>query len=470
MSTDIERRRLLKALGATGMLAVLGPSALAACAAGGGGGESTAEVAGPLGDLLKKAREDFAGQTLNISCINTVQSDAIKAILGEFESATGMRVNMTSLAENAQITKISVSLAAKSNAFDLYQIQNVFVSEYVAKDWFVPVSELQADTAHTLSGFNLDAYAPGAVEQLMAAQKQIAMPMFLATQVYYYRTDLFQKAGIDQLPTTFDELEDVCEKLKASGSTPVALRGAVGPTMNLYSWGSWLYGEGGGYFQSYDAATNKYTGPRLSSPESVRSVERYAKVIKDYAPRGSNTWAVSDVTKAFLAGEVAMMQEGSPFGGTVNDPKKSAVAGKVAAFAVPAGPAGRFPPLGAQGWALPRVSEKKGAAWAFMQWATHPDTLREAALGSSFAAPPTPATLEDAEFVKKYDFEGFLDAITPSYTAEKSSPIGGAYTPTLQNWQAAGQEVSTLLNEVISGRMSAQDAMTRADAALAKYI
>lgn len=470
MTKAMDRRAFLRQAGLFGGLAVVAPSLLSACGGGSGGSAGATTASGELGDFLASEGEQYAGETLNISAINSVQSDAIKSLLGQFEDATGIKVNMTSLAENAQITKISVTLDARSDAFDLYQIQNVFVPQYEANDWFVPVQELMGSGTH--EGFSLDNYAPSSITQLTTADKLVAMPMFLATQVVYYRTDLFEKAGIDVLPETFDELQEVCEKLRSADENvaPIALRGAIGPTMNLYSWGAWLYGFGGNYFKKFDAPTNTYSGPSLSSLESVASVEAYARFIQDYAPPGASAWAVSDITKAFLGGQIAMMQEGSPFAGAVNDPATSAVAGNVGVFPVPAGPDGQWPPIGAQGWAIPRASQKQGAAWLFSQWATHPDTLLAAATESQFSAPPTPETIAEQEFAETFDLPGFLEALTPAYEQEESSPIGGAFTPTLLNWQAAGTEVSTLLNAVISGQQDAQAAMTQADGVLAQYI
>ena len=46
---------------------------------------------------------------------------------------------------------------------------------------------------------------------------------------FFYNKDLFEQAGITEEPKTWDEFLDVCEKIKASGVTPIALG-------NQYSW------------------------------------------------------------------------------------------------------------------------------------------------------------------------------------------------------------------------------------------
>ena len=467
MPGEPSRRTFLRA-GALGSLAVIAPALLSGC--GEARTVSGDRVPGELGEFLTAAGRRHAGKTLNISCINTVQSGAIKKLLSEFEGTTGVRVNMMPLAENAQITKIAVTLGAESEAFDLYQVQNVFVPQYADRDWFVTVDELMQDPSRVAPGYSLDAYAPSAVTQLTTGGRVIAVPMFLATQVVYYRTDLFAQAGVGSVPRTFADLEQVCHRLLDTGVAPIALRGAIGATMNVYSWGSWLYGFGGNYFTRFDRDANAYAGPELASPEAIASVETYSRFVNDYGPPGSSSWAVSDITKAFLAGRVAMMQEGSPFAGTVNDPASSAVAGRVAAFPVPGGPAGHFPPAGAQGWAIPRTTAERDLAWLFAQWATHPQTLLKAALTSSFPAPPTPMALADPRFVERYDLAGYLDAVRETYVRQDGAPIGGAFTPTLAGWQGAGQEVSTQLNSAISGQVSAAEAMHRANEALRRFV
>ncbi len=53
--------------------------------------------------------------------------------------------------------------------------------------------------------------------------KQYGIPYDLHTVGFWYRTDLFQQAGITTPPTTIDELNSDVTKLKAKGITPIAI-------------------------------------------------------------------------------------------------------------------------------------------------------------------------------------------------------------------------------------------------------
>ena len=322
----------------------------------------------------------------------------------------------------------------------------------------IQVSELSEMESVTFPGLDAEAYAPAAVGQLTFADELWALPMFVATQVFYYRTDIFEKYDVE-VPETMDELIEVIETIDSEEVPAIALRAASGSTQNLFPFTSWLYNMGGSYFDSMDPATGAYSGPALDSKEAAAAGDLYASVLREHGPSGALNWAVADVTRAFLSGQVAIIQEGSPFGGTINDPEQSAVAGKVGAFAMPAGDAGSFYPSAAQGWGINRYSENTEASWLFTQWATDPGVLLEASLRAQFPAPPLTSVFENADFREKYDFPGFLDSLETSLNGE-TSPIGGPYIPAILDWQATGQKISVEFNKVINGQIDASEAFS----------
>lgn len=52
--------------------------------------------------------------------------------------------------------------------------------------------------------------------------KIYAYPMAQEMLGVYYNQELFEKAGITEVPKTFSQMKEVCEKLQASGITPFA--------------------------------------------------------------------------------------------------------------------------------------------------------------------------------------------------------------------------------------------------------
>lgn len=49
------------------------------------------------------------------------------------------------------------------------------------------------------------------------------MPVAVLPGGIWYSQDLFAEAGIDEVPTTIDELNDAVEALKGTGVAPIAL-------------------------------------------------------------------------------------------------------------------------------------------------------------------------------------------------------------------------------------------------------
>ncbi|MCM3540954.1 ABC transporter substrate-binding protein [Priestia endophytica] len=85
-------------------------------------------------------------------------------------------------------------------------------------------AELWHDYLEDLSG---EPWVPQALPETLASiksgEKVYGMPMNIEGYGFIYNKDLFAKAGIQQLPTTLNELETTAERLKKAGITPFSL-------------------------------------------------------------------------------------------------------------------------------------------------------------------------------------------------------------------------------------------------------
>ena len=80
----------------------------------------------------------------------------------------------------------------------------------------------QAD-GHHLGGIELGRPTGNAAKGWQTDGKQYGIPYDLHTVGFWYRTDMFQKAGITSPPATMDDLNADVAKLKAAGMTPVSI-------------------------------------------------------------------------------------------------------------------------------------------------------------------------------------------------------------------------------------------------------
>lgn len=108
-------------------------------------------------------------------------------------------------------------LQSRMNAGDFPDVFDV-ESGTSAKEYYEYAYDWSNDTA-TLDKFNEDAIDTGRDD----AGNVMSLPWTYENMGLIYNKDLFEKAGITELPTTMDELEAACVKLNDAGITAFAL-------------------------------------------------------------------------------------------------------------------------------------------------------------------------------------------------------------------------------------------------------
>lgn len=98
---------------------------------------------------------------------------------------------------------------------------------------------------------------------------------------FFYNKTLFNQAGIDAVPTTWDEFDKVCGKLKDAGITPI-----TGDTTYMTSFMGYHLGR----YLGQDGVKALVNDPASKDPDSVNwddeRVAQAAKDIEDFAKKG----------------------------------------------------------------------------------------------------------------------------------------------------------------------------------------
>lgn len=131
--------------------------------------------------------------------------------------------------------------------------------------------------------------------------KIYAAPYSILYNTTLYNMDVFKNAGVEE-PETFDEFLEACEKIKASGVTPIALKND--------GWAGFIW------FQQLIAAKDPQLYLDLCSGTKKYTDEAVAEVMelwKDMLDKGYFTkpMTIQDIEKKLANGEVAMMLEPS---------------------------------------------------------------------------------------------------------------------------------------------------------------
>ena len=272
------------------------------------------------------------------------------------------------------------------------------------------------------------------------------LPFFAATIMTYYRADLLEQAGIDPAQLdTIDGFYDAVKKLHQGDIAGVAMRGH--PDESSWHQTVFMKGLGGKYFE--DIKKENYQ-PTLNTPEVIKAAEMYADMFANYSPEGAVNFKYSDVVVAMQQGNTAIIMEGAPLGGRINDPEKSTVRGKLGYTMVPQGPGGRHPAFTGHGVALASAAQNPEPAWLFLQWALSKEITLDIALNSNHVAVSRNSVWEDEKFREKWNLPGaggdFLKTFQDSLNAADPD-----YRPRISGWGEVNRAYGEALQKDYAG-------------------
>ena len=137
--------------------------------------------------------------------------DAMETVINNFNAANpGIKVNFVQVPDTATVLQ---SRAQLNEMPDMFGCTTGNMFELMSEDGIIM----------DLTGQEfLSSVEPSSLEMSTYNGKNWRLPYSLSCYGLYVRTDIFEEQGL-ALPTTWDELMDVCEKLTAAGITPFAL-------------------------------------------------------------------------------------------------------------------------------------------------------------------------------------------------------------------------------------------------------
>ncbi|PWW33711.1 MULTISPECIES: extracellular solute-binding protein [Paenibacillus] len=171
--------------------------------------------------------------------------------------------------------------------------------------------------------------APGMAEAIQKDGKIYTLPVYTHIANLYVNTELFEQAGA-KLPTTYTELLDAVEKLKAAGITP-ALMGEKDRWPGMYWYDIIAMRQAGN-----EAVIEAFKDPaKWNSPDFVAAATKMQELAKAGAFNSSMfSMGYDEMLGAFNAGNGAMMFQANWVNAGIEDPS-SATKGKVKVIPFP---------------------------------------------------------------------------------------------------------------------------------------
>lgn len=339
--------------------------ALASCSSNNqgslGGGASPAASASVGGSKVTE---------LTVATATTPWLDGYKAIVADYEKQTGVKVTLKPFPFDGLQTQQINAVQQKSNAFDVFQINEGWVGQFYGQGWLTPLKQIDP-------GFTWDSGVASfaGLSRWDAAQKVtsesgevVALPLNGNIQLLAYRKDLYEKMGL-QPPTTFDEAiangkRAVAEGLAKYGYTARG-QGAPGGNSVTFDFSTVLHGYG----VEYVAKPGVDWTPTIAGPDAQSAMAKYLELLK-LGPANPQTVDQAGVIAAMQSGDTLQGHMVAAVAPQLADPNKSKVAGKIGYAIVPGGPAGSAPISGAWTMGVPvgLPGDRAQAALAFMKW------------------------------------------------------------------------------------------------------
>jgi multiple sugar transport system substrate-binding protein len=333
-----------------------------------------------------------AGETINIGFSAHPMSDALIPLLPEFEKLTGIKVKYEVAPEADFRAKLNAQLKAGSSAFDVYMTGPATNWGYVHNGWIENLQPYIDSKTKTGPDYDFKDFYPNAVNVNRWNGKPFAgqgvgplygIPMNEEGYAIMYRKDIFAKEGL-KAPNTVDELIAAAKKLDGKTYNGKKIDGFV--ARGIDNWGPLITGYGT-FLGAYGAKDLKADGTTaIATPAVIQATKKWVEIMK-YAPKDVASYDWQQVQSHFAAGNAAIMIDADHMAATFEDPKASAIAGKVGYALPPKGPAGRTSGIWLWSLAMNKHSVHKDAAWYFIQWASSKKQM-EATVEAGSINPP----------------------------------------------------------------------------------
>ena len=321
---------------------------------------------------------------------------------------------------------------------------------------FVDASSVQGFAAHgallNLDGYiagskttNIDDYVPGFLDSTQYKGSTFGLPLDGETTGLFYRTDMFQQAGIDKPPATWDEFQADAAKLtdKAKGVYGFA---EFAPESSYYWW-PFLW-QAGGHLMTPDGKDIAF-----DSPAGIRSANFYVGLAK-YSSPDYYSQISYDGRVGFEAGKIAMFEAGAWFGGTVKSEHPN-ITKKWSVTPLPRGPAGCGTTIGGDSLVVFSQSKNPDAAWLWIEYLTRPDIMKAWSFGepTTTLLPTRQSLLDDPQLGK---FNPWLTQFAQQMSCAVNDNL------TNPKWPQINDALNAELGKAIFGEESATEAIHNA--------
>jgi len=243
-----------------------------------------------------------AAETLTVATVNNADMIRMQRLSKTFEQQNpDIKLNWVVLEENVLRQRLTTDIATQGGQFDVLTIGMYEASLWGDKGWLAPMKDLP-------EGYELDDVFPSVREGLSVDGTLYALPFYAESSMTYYRTDLFEQAGLD-MPEhpTWTQMARFAEKLHKPGDDQygICLRGKAGWGENMALVTTVANAFGARWF-------DEKWQPEFDGPEWTKAANFYVDLLSKYGPPGASSNGFNENLALFNSGKCAMWVVGNP--------------------------------------------------------------------------------------------------------------------------------------------------------------
>ena len=347
----------------------------------------------------------------------------------------GVAVNTQLMPVDKAMELATIALSSKSDTPDIVWASDTTFQNFVKNGWFRPLDDLWAKFRDE---FKLDDYPDAVLAPYRHEGRLYVLPHTVNTMMFFYRSDLFAKAGKTP-PKTISEYRDLAKSFHSPmRAGTISCLKPVDAAVNEAHW--YLNALGDGWF-------DKDWHPTFNTPKSVAAIE----VLKDvtrYAQQGFTTAANDECTIALQQDTASMGLQWATRAKSMDDPTKSRIVNQIEWVPPPQGHAR----IAGDGYAISAYSKQDPETlFRIIATSSSQASMRQAA---ALLIPPRKSLLDDPELAKANRF----------YPAALASYETGMRAPSLPEFNAIGEFVTRRILQGVTGELSVKQALDTAAA------
>lgn len=398
-------------------------------------------------------------EEITIATVNNNDMIVMQELAPKWEEATGNKINWVVLEENVLRQRTTQDISTNGGSFDIMFIGAYETPIWGKNGWLAPLDDFADDAAYDLNDiFQL-------VRNGLSAEGHLyAVPLYSETSFTYFRSDLFEKAGIAK-PTeqiTYDQFAEMVAKVHdpENGVYGTCQRGKAGWGENMAFVGTVGNAFGARWF-------DMDWKPQLDSPEWNAAIHYYVDLMTKYGPPGATANGHNENRALFKDGKCATWIDATSAANDVKNPENSKVAEVTDFFQAPMQATNK-----GTGWfwswalAIPASSQKVDTAKDFLKWATSKEYFTMVGETKGWVAVPSgtrasvhsdPRLLAAAPFAET--IKNAIFSVDPADPTRDPVPYTGVQFVAIPEFQGIGNYVGQQVAAALAGEVTVEEAL-----------